>query len=150
MSQSEDVCLTTFKKHWSEAQIDSPMQIVARYDDVAKLLITIGGFALAALAAMVRELSGVMSSRTRMASAIAFGSMLVFFVCAALTCYWSPKMWAAEILNCPNDQALQCFMKQWCENISRVIKIKKVLIGLATGFFILSFLLMMLILMRLL
>ena len=53
-SNNSEVCLDTFKRHWAEAQIDGPMQTVARYDDVAKLLITIGGFTLAALAALIR------------------------------------------------------------------------------------------------
>ncbi|HEX3143748.1 MAG TPA: hypothetical protein VHQ64_07240, partial [Pyrinomonadaceae bacterium] len=117
MGESGDLCLTTFKKHWSEAQIDSPMQTAARYDDVAKLLITIGGFALAALGAMVREVLPVMTATTRTISGVAFGSMLFFFTFAALTCYWSPKMWAEKILECPNDAALEACMKEWCVNI---------------------------------
>lgn len=45
------ICLRSLKAHWAEAQIDGPLQTIARYDDVAKLLITIGGFLLAVLAA---------------------------------------------------------------------------------------------------
>jgi hypothetical protein len=149
-SNNNEVCLGTFKRHWAEAQIDGPMQTVARYDDVAKLLITIGGFALAVLAGMLRELPGLMSMPSiRAALGVAFGSMLLFFVFAAMTCYWSPKMWAQEILEGANDEGLQTHMKAWCEDIGVVIKRKKLLIAFATIFFILSFLVMMSLLLRL-
>ena len=149
-SNDQEVCLTTFKKHWAQSQIDGPMQTVARYDDVAKLLITIGGFALAVLAGMVREMAGPAGTpAARTASATAFGLMLVFFVSAAATCYFPPKMWAQQILECPNDAALATYMKQWCENIDRVVRWKKWLLAVATAFFILSFLVMMSLLLRL-
>ena len=146
-----EVCLRTFKKHWAEAQIDGPSQTVARYDDVAKLLITIGGFVLAVLAAMLREIPGAMTtSRTRIASAFVFGFMAAFFVCAALTCYRTPGMWAQQILDCPNDQALESYMKDWCHDMKQVIRTKTRLLKFATASFIISFLLMILMLLRLL
>ncbi len=45
-TNTNQVCSNSFRKHWAEAQIDGPMHEVIRYDDVAKLLITIGGFVL--------------------------------------------------------------------------------------------------------
>ncbi|HYY95265.1 MAG TPA: hypothetical protein VE713_12170, partial [Pyrinomonadaceae bacterium] len=77
-------CRTSFRKHWAEAQIDGPMQAIARYDDVAKLLITIGGFLLTVLAAgystMLKDLRASISvSLTTRISGVIFASMLMFF-----------------------------------------------------------------------
>jgi len=59
-SNESHECFNSFIKHWAEARIDGPMQAIARYDDVAKLMTTIGGFLQAVLAAgyslMVKEL----------------------------------------------------------------------------------------------
>jgi hypothetical protein len=145
---NNQVCSNSFKHHWAEAQIDGPMQAIAHYDDVAKLLITIGGFLLAVLAAsysvMLKDLRGAIDLvHARNTSKWIFGSMLVFFVSAAAVCFPQPKMRAGEILRAENDEDLKCHINNWCTNIFRVLVIKKVLLGIATLSFIISFLVLM-------
>lgn len=154
-SQLNEVCISSFKQHWAEAQIDGPMQTIARYDDVAKLLITIGGFLLAVLAGgysvMVRDLRPYMNvAQTTSQSRIIFVAMLVFFISSAAVCFPQPKMRAGEIINLRKDADLQKQMSEWCTNLGRVILIKKILLGSATVSFIVSFLTMMYLLLGLL
>ena len=155
VSHENQQCLTSFKIHWAKAQIDGPMQTVARYDDVAKLLITIGGFLLAVLAggysAMVKDLRGSINvTQTKTISLIVFVSMLIFFISAAAVCFPQPKRMAMRILELNGDEDLTKCVKVWCDDIGRIIKIKRILLGLATGFFIISFLVMILLLLNLL
>lgn len=141
------VCLNSFKKHWAEAQIDGPMHTVARYDDVAKLLITIGGFLLAVLAngysAMLKDRATIDTGTVKARSTWVFGLMLLFFVSAAAVCYFQPKMRAWQILILKDDQELTCHIKSWCKNLRVIIIIKKALLSIAMLSFIASFLVMM-------
>ena len=129
------VCLNSFKKHWAEAQIDGPMQTIARYDDVAKLLITIGGFLIAVLAngysAMLRDRATIDTTRVKATSYWVFGLMLLFFVAAALVCYFQPRMRAFEIMNRRDDEDLTEEIKGWCANLRRVLIVKRSLLYLA-------------------
>jgi hypothetical protein len=149
------VCLSSFKAHWAKAQIDGPMQSIARYDDVAKLLITIGGFVLAVLAnsysVMLGDLRGKIDAlQARSTSKLVFGGILIFFVSAAAVCIFQPKMRAREILQTGGDEVLKCHIEDWCTNIGRIILIKKLLLGIATVSFIVSFLVLMSLLLSLL
>lgn len=148
------VCLSSFKAHWAQAQIDGPMQTIARYDDVAKLLITIGGFLLAVLAAgysvMIRDLRGKINvDQARTISTIVFVSMLVFFLSAAAVCFPQPQIRASKILELENDDALNSEIADWCENLRKVILKKRIFLGVSTFSFIISFLVMMLLMLSL-
>ena len=49
-------CLNSIIEHWAESRIDGPMEALARYDDAAKYMITIGGFLQTALIAVYTAL----------------------------------------------------------------------------------------------
>ncbi|HEV2828141.1 MAG TPA: hypothetical protein VGW76_11120 [Pyrinomonadaceae bacterium] len=153
-TDEKHVCLNSLKVSWAQAQIEAPMHAVARYDDVAKLLITIGGFVLAVLAgaysAMLKDLQGVDLSQAKSASRWILISMLVFFVSAAAVCYRQPKMWVKQIIRAENDDALENSIDRWCDNINGVVLTKKILLIIATVAFVISFLVMMWLLMTLL
>jgi hypothetical protein len=148
------ICLNSFKKHWAEAQIDGPMHTIARYDDVAKLLITIGGFLLAVLAngysAMLRDRSVIDMARAKRWSGLVFGLMLIFFFSAAAVCFPQPKMRAWEIMELKDDRDLRYHIEDWCNDLRSVIRMKKSLLAVSTLSFISSFLVMMLLLLSLL
>lgn len=150
---TNQVCLSSFKKHWAEAQIDGPMLAIARYDDVAKLLITIGGFLLAVLAsgftAMLRDRENLDLSRAKTWSAVVFFLMLVFFISAAAVCFPQPKMRAWEIMELKDDQNLKEHIQDWCNDLRSVGRKKRVSLAVATLSFIASFLVMMLLLLSL-
>jgi hypothetical protein len=145
--ETNKVCLNSFKKHWAEAQIDGPMQTIARYDDVAKLLITIGGFLLAVLAngysAMLRDRATIDTTRIKATSYWVFGLMLLFFVAAALVCYFQPRMRAFEIMKRRDDEDLTQEITAWCVDLRRVLTVKRLLLYLAMISFIGSFVLLM-------
>jgi hypothetical protein len=154
-TNSNKQCLTSFKKHWAEAQIDGPMQEIARYDDVAKLLVTIGGFLLTVLAAgysiMLKDIhASINVPLTTIISGVILFSMLMFFVCAAGVCYPHPERMAGKILNSTGDKDLTDCMTAWCASIDKVISRKRLLLGLAIFFFILSFLVVSFLLLNLL
>ena len=141
-----EVCLSTFLTHWAKAQIDAPMQIVARYDDVAKLLITIGGFLLGVMAnsysALLRDRSLIDVVQAKVKSQAVFVAMLIFFLSAALVCFWQPKMQATKILQVRNDKEIEQHIFDWCKSLRRTILWKRAFLGIATFAFIVSFLLM--------
>jgi hypothetical protein len=149
------ICLDSFKQHWAQTQLDGPMQTIARYDDVAKLLITIGGFLLAVLAGsysmMVKDLRPYMNVATaRRESAVIFFSMLLFFVATAGVCLFQPKMRASLILGIKTEVELDGQIDDWCKNVARIIHWKKALLITSTTSFIISFLVMMFMLLGLL
>ena len=143
---TNQVCLNTFKQHWAEAQIDGPMHIVARYDDVAKLLITIGGFLLGVMASsystMLRDRSMIDMAQAKAKANPVFYLMLIFFLASASVCFYQPKMRAWEILTIGNDKDLEEHMRLWCTNLRRTVLWKRVCLGIATLAFIASFLTM--------
>ena len=100
VSESQ-VCLNAFREHWAQAQIDGPMNTIARYDDVAKLLITIGGFLLAVLvqsySAMLKEPGTRAQMKTK--SQVIFYLILIFFATAAGVCLPQPKRLAWSSLD---------------------------------------------------
>lgn len=137
--KDNQVCLSSFKKHWAETQIDSPMQMIARYDDVSKLLITIGGFVLGALATMLREHQAY---PTPLIIAVLF-LILLFFFFAVRVCYFQPAIRAKEILIGIDDNALAGHINAWCDDLQRVINRKRSYLYATVACFALSFLLIM-------
>ncbi len=134
----DQVCLNSFKTHWAEAQIDGPMNMVSRYDDVSKLLITIGGFVLGALATMLRE-----NHMTRGPIIAVLSLIFLFFLFAVLVCYYQPAMRAKAILGKQDDADLADCIEAWCDDLEGVIKKKRVLLYLSLVFFAMSFLMIM-------
>ena len=141
---NDQVCLNSFRKHWAEAQIDGPMHTVARYDDVSKLLITIGGFVLGTMATMLRERQGY-----PMYLVIAiFCLIALFFLFAVLVCYFQPKMIAKDILRVADDAGLSRHIDGWCDDLHRVIARKRAFLYLTMFCFVASFLTMLSLLLR--
>ena len=136
---NDRVCLNSFRKHWAEAQIDGPMQTVARYDDVSKLLITIGGFVLGTMATMLRE----RQDYPMYLVVAVFCLIALFFLFAVLVCYFQPKMIARDILRMADDAALSRHIDAWCDDLHRVIAKKRTLLHVTMFCFVASFLTIM-------
>ncbi len=147
ISPENQQCLKALYEHWAKARLDWPMQAVARYDDVAKLLITIGGFLQTVLAAvyalMLKEPNAfVNTSQMRTIIVLVFFFLIAFYFSAAMVCVPQPKMQAEKLFNIKRGESLETAIREWCNDIDRIIKIKKGLLVAATGFFIISSLLM--------
>lgn len=90
-------CIRSFKTEWAQAQIDGPMQYISRFDDVAKLLITIGGFVLAVLAGgysvLLKDLRGQINvAEAKTISISVFAFMLLFFSPRPLSAFSNPTL----------------------------------------------------------
>jgi len=136
-------CVTSFLEHWGKARIDGPMLAIARYDDVAKLLITIGGLLQAVLAVgysfMLKDMNPSMNTgRLRTISIVAFVSLLISFGLAVWACWPQPKIWAASVLLDGDPKNLKCYVETWCKDIEDVMKRKKKRIHAAVICFIFS------------
>lgn|GEM_PF-6893678 len=83
-------CLNSIIEHWAKARIDGPMQALARYDDAAKHLITIGGFLQGGLIAVYSVLDRqgrLFANPWQIAFVISFEiSLIVFISLAAWAC----------------------------------------------------------------
>lgn len=144
--QQSRLSLNSFVEHWAKAQIDVPTQTVTRYDEVAKLLITVGGFLQAIFVAvytsLVEKQNVPVSTWQAMMLRISFCSLTGFFFCAVLVCVWQPMRQAQDILKLQPDADVTPLVKKWCKNIGRVIIWKKFWLILAAIFYSISFLIM--------
>ncbi len=141
MTEEDQVCRAALLKHWTEAQIDVPVQTLSRYDDVAKLLITIGGFVLGVLAAMLKETARLEPYKLAMIMV----PICSFLVCSVLVCFRQPKIRTGDILKQSDDNLLKPngVIEQWCKDVDGVRKWKRGLLIAATILFALSFVIIM-------
>jgi len=132
-------CLQSIIEHWVEARIDGPMQAMARYDDAAKLLITIGGFLQAGLVAVYSAIGRrehLFTSRWQIAGVVSFEiSLIGFLTLAAWACSLQPEMRSKQISNLLMNALRQCLsekdlvgeVKSWCEDIESKVERKETL-----------------------
>ena len=150
-------CFHTLIEHWAKARIDGPMQAVARYDDAAKQLVTIGGLmqgVLVAAYSLMGRQGGADSptSSWQLVLVLSFlTALILFFVCAAGVCWTQPKMESREIYHfllrtltgCFNEKDIRELVKGWCMEIDTIRKVKRRWMMWASGSFIVSSVLMM-------
>lgn len=154
--EKNEQCFDAFIEHWAKARIDGPMQAIARYDDAAKQLVTVGGLMQALLVAAYSS----MSQQPGAASMVVEGQMaalasfffflLLFFVCVVGVCWTQPKMDAYEVSSllvnavdqCIKKKDLVSMVKNWCEDIDGIRRRKKWWMAGASGSFIFCSLLM--------
>jgi hypothetical protein len=130
-------CYKSLVEHWAKARIDGPVQAVARYDDSAKQLITIGGFLQAGIIAVYSALSsrpGFFMSQWQIAGVISFELTLLFFIgTAAWVCTLQPELKVepvstllVDLVKSPDKDALVTnAMCQWCEEFTKSVKRKQ-------------------------
>jgi hypothetical protein len=147
-------CFDSLIEHWAEARIDGPMQALARYDDAAKYLITIGGFlqgGLFAVYSVLDKQGRLLGNRWQIAFVILFEFSLVGFISlAAWACSLQPEMHAKGISNLLTQALRQCIsetdltkeVKSWCVDVENKIRRKKGLMLAAKILYILSILTM--------
>lgn len=142
-------CLTSIIDHWVQARIDGPMQAIARYDDAAKQLITIGGFLQGGLIAVYSALGrqqGLSMNRRQIALVLLFELSLVGFLSfAAWSCSLQPEMQAKRIALMLKQAIEQCIaetylvreVEDWCRDVESKVKSKKSRMTVAKILFIL-------------
>jgi hypothetical protein len=94
-------CLESIIEHWVDARIDAPVQIIAKYDEAAKQLITVGGFLQGGLvvvySTLLRE-QHIAKSGWQMFGIAVFGLLLLgFLLIAAWVCVQQPAIEARPI-----------------------------------------------------
>lgn len=147
-------CLNSIIEHWAEARLDGPMQALARYDDAAKHLITIGGFlqgGLIAIYSVLDKEGRLFANRWQILFVISFELCLVVFMSlAAWACSLQPEMQAKGISDLLTKALKQCLTETdltekvsgWCMDVENKIRRKKRLMLFAKIFYILSILTM--------
>lgn len=130
-------CYQTLVEHWAKARIDGPVQAVARYDDAAKQLITIGGFLQAGIIAAYAALGerpGFSMTGWQVGVLVAFEATLLFFVSAsAWVCNLQPELKVkpvskllSELIKCPDkDKIINEAMCQWCGEFTESVERKQ-------------------------
>lgn len=147
-------CFNSLIEHWAEARIDGPMQALARYDDAAKHLITIGGFlqgGLIAVYSVLEKQGRLFQSRWQIGVVVAFELSLIGFISlAALACSLQPEMQAKKISSLLKNALRQCLteadltgeVEAWCWDIESKIKGKTRLMLAAKVLYVLSIVVM--------
>lgn len=153
-------CFKALIEHWAKARIDGPMEAVARYDDAAKQLVTIGslmqGLLVVAYSLMGKQPGSVVQLGGWQPIFIwAFLAFLIlFFTCAAGVCWTQPKMNAVEIdrflintlTGCFSETDLSGMIRSWCKDIDKIRKWKKRWLTGASIFFMLCSVMMVVLL----
>ena len=142
-------CLTSIVERWVEARIDGPMQAIARYDDAAKQLITIGGFLqgglIAVYSALGRQQNSLMNKWQIVALLVFEGSLIGFLSFAAWSCSLQPEMQAKRIASLLKQTLEQCVseaylvreVEDWCGDVQNKVEGKKNRMAAAKTLFIL-------------
>jgi len=143
-------CLNSIIEHWAESRIDGPMEALARYDDAAKYMITIGGFLQTALIAVYTALDKqglLFHNKWQIALVVIFELSLVGFVTlSALACSVQPEMGAKNISSLLIQALKQCLSETelvnqvvgWCREIETKINRKERLMKGAKALYVLS------------
>jgi hypothetical protein len=153
-------CFNTLMEHWAKARIDGPMQAVARFDDAAKQLVTIGGLMqglLVAAYSLMDKQPGILTQPRGLQPVLVWSFLaflILFFVCAAGVCWSQPKMDAVEIHDFLLKTLTQCFTEEdlsgivgsWCIDIDKIRKRKRRWLTGASIFFMLSSVMMVVLL----
>ena len=126
--ESFDVIL----QHWAKARIDTPIQLVNRFDDAAKQLIAIGG-TLQGLLIAVFAFSNAAPRIPAWGILVIVGLLLIFIFCSArVICTLPPKLEAMRTYGLFKkiatsgvpDSELEDAVHSWCVEIERLAKVK--------------------------
>jgi hypothetical protein len=130
-------CFTAIIEHWVDARIDGPMQVLARYDDAAKQLITIGGVVqggFIAICAVLGKHPTFQLKAPQILGAIVFELLLLASLSfAAWACSLQPEMQAENIAKLLrkalkvdlSENDLVDEVTDWCKDLEGKIELKK-------------------------
>jgi hypothetical protein len=115
-------------QHWAKARIDTPLQLVARFDDAAKQLIAIGGM-IQGLMIAVFAFSGASPRIPAWGILVIVGLLLLFIFCAArVICTLPPELEAMKAYKLFKigtagvaDEELESAIYTWCHEIKVLI-----------------------------
>src|SRR5215213_4520283 len=140
-------CFETILEHWAKARIDTPLQILARFDEAAKQLITIGG-TLQGLLIAVFAFTTLQPRLSREAIFLVVFLLVAFIFCAArVICTLPPRMEAMGAYKLfrniaepgASDAELTDAIHKWCVDVENLAKKKHRWLTAANVLFIISF-----------
>lgn len=119
-------------QHWAKARIDGPLDMIARFDEAAKQLISVGGIIQAAYVAgfAFGNLKGALPN---WAVFLLFGPLILMIFCAARVICLLPKKLEAfttyELFKNMRfgipDAEIDSAMKNWCLGVDSLAKKKR-------------------------
>jgi hypothetical protein len=140
-------CYETILEHWAKARIDTPLQIIARFDEAAKQLITIGGTLQGLLIAVFAF--STLQPRVSQGAILSIVFLLVAFIfCAArVICTLPPGMEAMGAYKLfrniaepgASDEELTKAIHKWCVDVENLARKKHGWLTAANVLFIVSF-----------
>jgi amino acid transporter len=128
-------------QHWGKARIDAPLQLIARYDEAGKQLVTIGTTLQTLFTALffTGNLKGAMSGTPVM---LISGSLGLVILLAGLAVCWvhvdTQVLAAFQLFKGSDltDKAVWDALRSWCEHLHHTVKIKRLFLILAKLFLI--------------
>lgn len=156
-------CYSAIVDNWAKARIDGPMKVIERYDDTAKILVTLGGFSPALLAALY----GILSPKEA-TPGISLSGWVITFLIISLFCFggffFSVIMACRrQVMMVTKDETPECSLPnlieqaattglsandmknavgEWCKEIDGLIKYKHNYVQAASIFLVISLLML--------
>ena len=145
-SDSDRGVFEALLKHWATARIDSPLDVIARFDEAAKQLIAVGGIIQAAYIAgfAFGSLKGALPTWGVIAL---FAPLISMIFCAAKVICLVPKKLEAlstyelfkQMQSGIQEADVDVAMNEWCRDVDSLAKKKRLWLHAANLSFVFAF-----------
>jgi hypothetical protein len=134
----------TFVEHWAKSRLDVPMQVISRFDDAAKQLITIGSI-LQGLYIAAFTFGNLKHQVPTWLLCVLFAPLILLIFCAAQAiCVVPLKKEAFDTYALfkseagLTDEELTSAMHKWCQNIDKIADRKHLWLRFAKYFLVIN------------
>jgi hypothetical protein len=117
--------LTSVVEHWAKSRIDSPLQVIARYDDAAKQIITVTGIIWGILIAAAKITDRPLTPFSLLAAASLLSAIvLAAWVVILPTRYMGAHEIYRDLRSARTDRVMEDTVdrriERWCEDVASV------------------------------
>lgn len=133
-------------QHWAIARIDSPLDLITRFDEAAKQLIAVGGIIQAAYVAGF-AFGSLKEALPPWGVILLFAPLISMIFCAAKVICLVPKKLEAfstyelfkQMRSGVEDAAVDLAMNEWCKGVDSLAKSKRLWLHAANLSFVFAF-----------
>jgi hypothetical protein len=145
-SESDDGIFRALLQHWAIARIDTPLDVIARFDEAAKQLIAVGGIIQAAYVAGF-AFGGLKGALPTWGIVSLFAPLILMIFCAAKVICLVPKELQAfstyelfkQMRSGIEEAKVDSAMNEWCKDIDSLAKKKRLWLHAANLSFVFAF-----------
>jgi hypothetical protein len=145
-SESDDGIFRALLQHWAIARIDTPLDVIARFDEAAKQLIAVGGIIQAAYVAGF-AFGGLKGALPTWGIVLLFAPLILMIFCAAKVICLVPKELQAfstyelfkQMRSGIEEAKIDSAMNEWCKGIDSLAKKKRLWLHAANLSFVFAF-----------